>query len=185
MGPAWGSQDVGNDPHKGAVSPEIEGASPEPGFLGAVFVPVVRGCVAVSYKQAARRSFEDACVLHDPPPGPSHLGSLGTPDHLFGLAAECALKAILMGIGALALSPSGKPPLNFQRHVDLLWNEYPAHVGGRTALSIPANPFRMWTVHDRYEEDATFTEARVAAHRRGAEIAMAVLEQAIVDGVVA
>lgn len=142
--------------------------------------------MAENFDEAATRAFEDACSLHDaagPTPAPARLG---IPDHLFGLAAECALKAILHGLGQLTLVPGKRPlPKRLAVHVDALWSEYVSQVSGRGAYIVQAtNPFTDWAVGHRYEEHALFSVARLQAHRDGALEAMLVLEVARVDGVV-
>ena len=136
--------------------------------------------MAVRFTAAASRAWIDAEALF--------LGSRhGTPDHLYGVAAECALKAVLVGLGAFPPSgPTTRRP--WMVHVNKLWAEYSGYVSGlagRTTL-VPGgpNPFSGWLADHRYEEDATFSVGRVAAHRGGAQTAMAILERARVDGVV-
>ena len=115
--------------------------------------------MAENFQAAARRSSKDADLLYEN-------SRLGTADHLYGLAAECALKAILERCGVL--SPSNIPT-QLKCHIDKLWTEYGIHASGRKMPPIPNdNPFSSWRVHDRYEADHKFTQERVAGHRRGA-----------------
>jgi hypothetical protein len=135
--------------------------------------------VAVSFIQAAKRSWQDAQTL-----SPS---SFGTADHLYGLAAECALKTILVGLQLMPASgPTSKSPL--KSHIDRIWTEYNAHISGlagRAALLLDfVNPFGKWQVGDRYEEDLTFTVTRLDEHRHGALMAMTMLEKARYEGLV-
>jgi hypothetical protein len=123
--------------------------------------------------------FNDAEVLFSQ-------GRLGTPDHLYGLACECALKAVLHGFGIIRGKVPERPYL---AHVDQLWGEYMIARQGRmgTLPEIPAaNPFSLWrwTASDRYEPDATFTKARVDQHRLAAQEGMKALEAAVVLGTV-
>ena len=114
----------------------------------------------------------------------------GTADHLFGLAAECALKAILHGRGVIPAPPafpSDKATRkSFSTHIDRLWGEYAAWAAGESAqLQLnPTSSFGSWRAEDRYQHDNFFTLPRVAGHRTGAQTTAALLEQAIIDGVV-
>ena len=114
---------------------------------------------------------------------------LGTADHLFGLAAECALKAILYGRSVIP-APPGRPAdkalrARFSTHIDILWGEYVTWAAGRSPLQLEAtSSFPLWRAEDRYQHDSFFTLARVTAHRAGAATTAALLERAIIDGVV-
>lgn len=123
--------------------------------------------------------FDDAQMLLDQ-------GRLGTSDHLFGLASECALKAILAGLGHIP-NAATRPPRPFDVQVDKLWDQYNAVVSGRPG-TIPAvsvsNPFSSWNVADRYEDDSAFDRVRVVRHRDGARGAMVALADAQAQGVV-
>ena len=106
-------------------------------------------------------------------------GRLGTPDHLYGLACECALKAILHGFGLIS-GTKPKPP--YKVHIDRLWDEYISALHGRAMPSLGPNPFRGWTVNDRYEDENIFSETRVANHQKGALDGMKALQRAIEQG---
>jgi hypothetical protein len=128
---------------------------------------------------AAQRTYRDAALLEQ-------AQRLANADHLYGLAAECALKAVLVGLGVI---PSAGPPPRdrWRKHIDQLWAEYVAYVSGtlhRGYLVASVNPFQDWEAGHRYEEDALFTPSRLTAHAAGALSAGLILEQAILDGVV-
>lgn len=73
----------------------------------------------------------------------------------------------------------------FSTHIDELWEEYGAWAEGTATLELPAaSSFGSWRAHDRYQHDDFFTLPRVEMHRAGAAITAALLERAIVDGVV-
>lgn len=114
-------------------------------------------------------------------------GRLGSADHLYGLAAECALKAILVGWGVIpAMGPPPKSP--YKVHIDKLWDEFGAYVRshGHSTYVFPsgASPFSGWLAEHRYDEDSTFTVPRVQAHGAGSREAYRLFEQAVTDGVV-
>src|SRR6202000_1388751 len=100
---------------------------------------------------------------------------LGTSDHLFGLAAECALKAILQAHGVIPPPPARpadkRARAKFSTHIDELWEEYVAWAAGTSTLELPAtSSFGSWRAHDRYQHDDFFTLPRVEMHRTGAAI---------------
>lgn len=109
-------------------------------------------------------------------------GRLGTPDHLFGLAGECALKAVLCGHG---LIQGLNPRKRFRVHIDKLWNEFNSQIQGRGMAPLNAScPFVDWKIEHRYKEDSFFTAARVDRHREGASQAMQILQSAQQGGLV-
>ena len=110
-------------------------------------------------------------------------GRLGTADHLYGLSAECALKAILYANGSIPAPPT-KGEKRLARHIDELWSEYGSALQGHFAnyvLDI-SNPFASWKPHDRYLHDQAFAPHRVAGHQSGARATFALLEAALMDG---
>lgn len=136
--------------------------------------------VPPNFRMAAQRTYRDAAHLEDG-------NRIANADHLYGLAAECALKAILVGLGVIP--PSG-PPQNspWRKHIDSVWGQYSTYVSGHHSSSYlvtSANPFADWVAAHRYEDGALFTPARLRAHSAGALDAGLLLEQAILDGVVA
>lgn len=133
--------------------------------------------MATHFREAAQRHHTDASLLLD-------LGRLGGADHLYGLSAECALKAILVGLGVIpsAGPPSGSP---YRKHIDKLWAEFALYVGasGRPAYSLPAqNPFADWRVEQRYHEDAFFTDSVIRPHQAGSDTTSQLIQQAVLNG---
>jgi hypothetical protein len=126
------------------------------------------------YSEAAKRMFRDAESLYE-------AGRLGTPDHLYGLAGECALKAVLCGYRLIS---GTKPQRHFKVHISQLWDEYLAHVHGRGMPSLGLNPFTEWQTDHRYENDSLFTRTRVSGHRKGALEGMKAMELAAERGLV-
>ena len=127
--------------------------------------------MATRFVEPAFRTYADAEAL-------LQSGRLGTPDHLYGLACECALKAILTGLGIITSDPPQQP---YKRHVNELWGEYLTALSGRTASTFAvasANPFATWKVENRYWDDAQFSMPLVQQHRAGAQQGMALLQLA-------
>ena len=128
--------------------------------------------MAENFKESAYRMYADAETL-------AVGGQLGTPDHLYGLAAECALKAVLVEIGVISIPMTQQQKNTYKVHADEIWNEYLTAISGRTALSVNStNPFSGWRVQHRYEPNASFNRTRLEAHRNGAKEAMSALESA-------
>jgi hypothetical protein len=135
------------------------------------------------YRDAADRHWEDAGFLIND-------NRTANADHLFGLAAECAMKAVMLGLG-MPLRQDGAPVQSKHRkHVDTLWNEFCTFAqmrnGAKYAATLSAygNDFIDWDISQRYEHRATITAAMVKKHEEGARTAMNVLKQAFLDGVV-
>ena len=113
--------------------------------------PLGCGLVAtVAFDRAARHHAGDALEL-------LKLGRHPGADHLAGLAAECALKAILIGFFGVSTNPSGDvADRAYQKHLDRLWPIFQSRVAGNTAIaglvSAPGHnaTVQRWDVRDRY-----------------------------------
>lgn len=138
----------------------------------------------VDFRDAAERHWGDAGRLFEED------ARLANADHLLGLSAECALKAVMCALG-MTLGKSGAPQDKLYKvHINELWNEFvsfsTARFGARYAvflMSMP-NPFDDWHVNQRYEHRSRFIQTAVEKHREGAQNAKRILEQAVLDGVI-
>lgn len=95
-------------------------------------------------------------------------------DHLYGLAAECGLKALIEKlIGQGALDPK-------QDYVHIMedkkpnnaWSRYQSYLSGRFAIefALPqTNPFSDWRISQRYAHQNQFDAVCINKHRGGAE----------------
>lgn len=134
------------------------------------------------FHDAAQRHWEDAGYLFA-------AQRLANADHLFGLAAECALKAVMLPLG-MELLHSGRPKEKKHGHIDGLWDEFLTFAtnrgGARYAdlLASYENPFANWKVDQRYAARSAFLLPIVQDHKRGADLAKFCLDMAKVDGVV-
>ena len=139
--------------------------------------------MTVDFCDAAQRYWEDAAhLLAD--------RRLANADHLFGVSAECALKAIMMGLG-MTLRADGAPDDQRHRvHINKLWDEFltfaTSRGGARFAVTLAphTNPFGNWKVDQRYDARSSFTLPTVQAHQNGAGLVKVCLDKAILDGVV-
>ena len=92
-------------------------------------------------------------------------------DHLYGLSAECGLKAVMMASG-MEVDKTGMPPPKYRKHVrelwplvedfreqdSELWDEFP-----------DGEPFGDWSHHDRYARRECFRSDKLRKHRHAAE----------------
>jgi hypothetical protein len=116
-------------------------------------------------------------------------------DHLAGFAAECALKAILIGFFGIGLSAQGIPVEKSgarqieYRHLPKLWGELAAVASGRAGAKFLAfvsgqNPFRAWDISDRYRDGSSITAQRAWSHVSAAGQILRLYQEAKLSGVV-
>jgi hypothetical protein len=134
----------------------------------------------VDFRDAAERHWEDAGHLLED-------ARLANADHLFGLSAECALKAVMLGLG-MKLKKDGKPEKPYTVHINLLWDEFITFASDRsgahyaTRMTGISNPFDDWDVNQRYDNRASITVKVVVSHQQAAETTKQVLETAVFNG---
>jgi len=98
---------------------------------------------------------------------------LANADHLYGLSAECGLKAIMQRLGMEMRN--NMPRLHQDRqHINALWDRYESYRSHRRrnasfSLRWRQNPFANWSVHDRYARRDHCAEDRLEEHRSGAK----------------
>ncbi|MDX9755575.1 MAG: SAM-dependent methyltransferase, partial [bacterium] len=114
------------------------------------------------FVDAAKRHWEDANFLLDE-------NRLANADHLFGLSAECALKAVMKGLG-MPVRPDGSPS-QYRIHINRLWDEFISFAqkqnGARyeVYLAGQCNPFFDWDIAQRYSPRSEFTQPDVQHHQ--------------------
>lgn len=130
-----------------------------------------------NYKEAARRHAPDALLL-------LNSGRHVNASHLAGLAAECALKAILVAHGVHPLVQT-----QYMLHVNLLWPQYESWARGRSlarflpiAASSVSPLFDGWSIHQRYHDGAAITPAVAHAHYADLRACLMALQNAELDG---
>ena len=133
------------------------------------------------YAAASKRHFRDAQYLRD-------ADCLANADHLYGFAAECALKVVMSGLGMPM--KGNRPEKPFDCHINKLWAQFrtfaDGHEGSKYASMITSeNPFSKWKVDDRYESGISIRISDVEEHQSGASAAIACLDEAKLDGVLA
>jgi hypothetical protein len=115
-------------------------------------------------------------------------------DHLAGAAAECALKAILLGGNfGVALSRQrpfwGTTALGHLNGRDDLWGQFTQIVAGRSAQYFAAliagpRPLASWDIADRYSDGSAIRQEDARDNVDKAKEIIGILEQAKRDGVV-
>lgn len=135
----------------------------------------------IDFRDAAERHWEDAQYLMADT-------RTANADHLYGLSAECALKAVMLALG-MALRPDGAPDYRRHRvHINQLWNEFVSFANSRNGaryasrLAHVANPFMDWDVNQRYNHRTGITPAVAASHEQGAHTAKQILDSAVLNG---
>lgn len=135
------------------------------------------------YRDAAKRHFEDAQLLETN-------NRTANADHLFGLSSECALKAVMQGLG-MSLRPDGAPhERRHQVHINQLWIEFVTFTQSRSGAKYAAmidsahNPFDDWNISQRYGPRTDIASSALKAHKTAAGKTRTVLNTAILDGVV-
>ena len=115
------------------------------------------------FADAHRRHWEDAELLFD-------RGRWPNADQLYGLSAECGLKAVMMR----CLGMPAKIPEDYKEHVKKLWPKFEDFAqerdGARYLELLPnGKPFDDWSIHDRYANRKHFDQGRVRPHREAAQ----------------
>lgn len=134
--------------------------------------------MATEYPAAARRHDHDAALLH-------RAQRVATADHLYGLSAECSLKAVLLALGYPARDDGSPKARSLRVHVDELWPAMLALLGDRTGGRLlgvigDGDPFSDWDIAQRYAPDAAIGD--VDAHRDACDRAARLLDAAMLDG---
>jgi hypothetical protein len=134
------------------------------------------------FADACERHWEDARALHSSP-----TPRLANADHLYGLSAECGLKAVMVRLGMHVHPATGKPQI--AKHIDKLWPAFVTFAnknsGAAYAAMLPAaNPFQDWLVDQRYANQSQYAEPTPTEHMNGAGEARKVLARARLDGIV-
>ena len=130
----------------------------------------------VDFKNAARRHNDRAELLYKKQ-------YWGDADHLYGLSAECVLKAIMIALGAPAKLDGPRKKL-YRQHINKLWAEYSSFVSGRNQSRYcvsPQNPFADWDIAQRYVNSKYFDQSFVDPHRRETLGLFKLLQQAAVE----
>ncbi|MFI6027887.1 hypothetical protein [Amycolatopsis magusensis] len=141
-----------------------------------------------AFGKAARRHFDDAQLLHG-------AGRFANADHLAGVAAECALKAVLMEFLGGTLNQKGRPSHSARpsggaySHLPGLWSDIAAAAHGRTSAVFSSlisgqNPFDAWNIAERYSDGEHIDPRRAGGHIDSASRILAIYQRAEIDGAI-
>ena len=108
-------------------------------------------------------------------------------DHLYGVAAECGLKALMLKFGMPFDSQKDWPKHQEDRsHANRIWLRYESYrcgrnLGDKFSLS-DRNPFSDWDISDRYAHHGYFDVERTGVHRVGAKEVFDLMRKADLEG---
>lgn len=114
-------------------------------------------------------------------------GRYANADHLYGMAAECGLKRLMVRFGMEINPETGSPAVRDDRnHANNIWARFEGYRSGRVegtdyGLPIP-NPFDNWDVSDRYAHQSNFSLAGVQVHQAGAAAICNLIKKAQREG---
>jgi hypothetical protein len=130
------------------------------------------------FLDAMERHWHDAQLLGSP--GQLRLANS---DHLYGIAAECGLKALMAKEG-MDLENDGTHKKKYKKHINATWEHFSDFRQGKLATYAltSKNPFNDWLVDQRYAAEANFDAARVDKHRTGAKQVYDLVERAKDEG---
>ena len=108
---------------------------------------------------------------------------LANADHLYGMAAECGLKRLMVAFGMATRTSDGAPVDRDDReHVDKLWVRYEAYRSGHVngvQCGLPSSaPFDDWCASQHYAHENGFDHGRVTPHQTGAHAVHAIVKHA-------
>lgn len=132
------------------------------------------------FLDAHRRHLGDAHLLFSA----SHWANA---DHLYGVAAECGLKRLMMAFEMPFDAVNDRPSIREDRcHVEGTWIRYETYRAGGPqgpAYGLASGtPFGDWRVDQRYARRDAFDQARVGPHRSAAMDVERLVKKAIAEG---
>lgn len=110
-------------------------------------------------------------------------------DHLYGMAAECGLKKLMLAFGMTFDAAKDMPAdISDRKHTDTIWIRFESYRSGHhrgVGFALPTeNPFANWTVSQRYAHQDHFNNARAMAHQTGASLVRQLVKKAVLEGVI-
>lgn len=108
-------------------------------------------------------------------------------DHLYGMAAECGLKRLMLAFGMSFDATKDRPAKPDDRvHANGIWARFESYRSGHaqgTGYVLSADsPFEDWDVSDRYAHRSSFDQVRAQAHQAGAAAVCRLIQQAQREG---
>ena len=136
----------------------------------------------VDFQDAHERHWEDAERL-------LAVQRWANADHLYGMAAECGLKRLMLAFGMLS-DPANDMPADKRdrKHADGVWARFESYRSGHhrgAGFVLPTgNPFADWEVSQRYAHQRNFDAARATAHKAGARLVCQLVKKAVLEGLI-
>jgi len=139
--------------------------------------------MSTDFRDASGRHFEDALLLLDD-------SREANADHLFGLSAECSLKAVMVALGMAVKSDGAPADKGHKVHMPEIWAAFQSFASGQLASRYlepldKQNPFADWDVEQRYWSRTVITAGARATHQTAAVQCRQSLEKLLLDGVTA
>lgn len=108
-------------------------------------------------------------------------------DHLYGMAAECGLKRLMLAFGMPYDATKDRPASGQDRvHANGSWVRFESYRSGHAqgaGYVLPAlNPFDNWDVSDRYAHQSNFDQALAQGHQVGAQVVCQLIAKAQREG---
>ena len=110
-------------------------------------------------------------------------------DYLYGMAAECGLKRLMLAFGMPYDTPKDRPDNESDRkHADGIWARFESyrcghHQGALYVLPSP-NPFGNWNVSQRYAHQSNFDKPCAQSHQSGAKAVRGLIKMARKEGLI-
>ncbi len=134
----------------------------------------------VDFLDAHERHWEDAEHLFQ-------AARWANADHLYGMAAECGLKKLMLAFGMHYDGARDRPARESDRkHADGIWVRFESYRCGHhkgVGYVLPsANPFADWNVSQRYAHRSHFDQARAQVHQSGTNVIRELIRKAQREG---
>jgi hypothetical protein len=136
--------------------------------------------MTTDFADAHQRHLIDAKTLYD-------VSRWENADHLYGLSAECGLKALMIKFGMILENNKPKEKKDAV-HANKIWDRYESYCSGHpsgTQYVLPSNnPFSDWDVNQRYAHCNDFSQTIVEPRKQGAECVKALVKKAQLEGLI-
>ena len=144
--------------------------------INTILIDKLSHCMKIDFYDAYKRHIRDGALL-------AENKSWANADHLYGLAAECALKALLIKSGISSTESGDINQKRFRKHIDQLWKEYYSFMLYKIYDIPEDNPFQNWKIDQRYAHSEYITEYIVKTHIDAVTKINNIIKQAELDGV--
>jgi hypothetical protein len=137
--------------------------------------------MSTNYRDAAVRHFIDGDLLNKNQ-------KYANADQLYGLSAECSIKAVMVGLGMQTTKKGAPKDYAHKVHISELWMAFQSFAAGRLASRYVEpldhlNPFEDWDVDQRYWANHKIGAADASKHGDAASTCRKSMELAVLDGV--